>query len=563
MNDKVKLVWATPGGDGLVAYMARVSNPENQNNPDSSKLIRYCIKHQHWSIFEMVSMCVEINTTRDIGRQILRHRSFSFQEFCVAGNTNITLELPGAAAKGKRSAYTRTIEHLYRLQEEGKKLPSGVRVYDEWSKTFVRVGIKEVFQTGVKPLFRVTLANGKSIDSTKEHKFMTSSGWQTLEDAVGLTLVGNRAAFTKQVSFACNGVPAYTSREWLSGAKAESIANGGGLSWIADQAGCTTHTIRKWLARYGLQFTRGEVASYTRVWNKGLRGYSLPKHSMETILKMRASAKKGAASNLWRGGASRSERLRIADWCAAHRAEFLKAANYRCADCGSSTRLELHHVKPVASHPELARVKENIQVLCKGCHDNLHGLAGHRRSWRQKSRGNTLTVHWSEVKSVEYLGAQMTYDMEVNHESHNYVANGIVTHNSQRYQDASKLPPVELRQCRMQDAKNRQNSLEDAPEGVARWWDETQQGVHSVACAAYRQALEAGIAKEQARALLPEGLTPSRMYVSGTLRSWIHYIDLRTDAATQKEHRQIAEACKVLVAEQFPGVAAAVWGGAA
>lgn len=555
----VKLVWATPDGDRLIAYMARVSNPDNQNNPDTSKLISYCIEHKHWSILEMASMCVEVNTTRDIGRQILRHRSFSFQEFCVAGNTNITLELPGAAAKGKRSAYTRTIEHLYRLQEEGKKLPSGVRVYDEGSKTFVRVGIKEVFQTGVKPLFRVTLANGKSIDSTREHKFMTGSGWQTLEDAVGLTLVGNRAAFTKQVAFACNGVPAHTSREWLSWAKAESIANGGGLSWIATQAGRTTHTIRKWLARHGLQFTRSEVASYTPVWNKGLRGYSLPKHSMETIRKMRASARKGAASNLWRGGASRSERLRIADWCAAHRTEFLKAANYRCADCGSSTRLELHHVKPVASHPELARVKENIQVLCKGCHDNLHGLAGHRRSWRQKSRGNTLTVHWSEVQSVEYLGEQMTYDMEVNHESHNYVANGIVTHNSQRYQDASKLPPVELRQCRMQDTKNRQNSLEDAPEGVARWWDETQQGVHSVASAAYRQALEAGIAKEQARALLPEGLTPSRMYITGTLRSWIHYIDLRTDASTQKEHRQIAEACKALVAEQFPGVAAAVW----
>ena len=130
---------------------------------------------------------------------------------------------------------------------------------------------------------------------------------------------------------------------------------------------------------------------------------------------------------------------------------------------------------------------------------------------------------------------------------------------SGRYQSFDKLPPVELRQCRMQDTKNRQNSLEDAPEGVARWWDETQQGVHSAASAAYRQALEAGIAKEQARALLPEGLTPSRMYITGTLRSWIHYIDLRTDASTQKEHRQIAEACKVLVAEQFPGVAAAVW----
>lgn len=78
----VKLVWATPSGDDLVAYMARVSNPANQGNQETApRLIQYLIKHQHWSPLEMVSACLEIETTRDIGRQILRHRSFSFQEF--------------------------------------------------------------------------------------------------------------------------------------------------------------------------------------------------------------------------------------------------------------------------------------------------------------------------------------------------------------------------------------------------------------------------------------------------------------------------------------------------
>ena len=77
----VKLIWATPDGDKHLAYMARVSNPANQDNPDSVKLIKYLIDHKHWSPFEMVCACVEIETTRDIGRQILRHRSFSFQEF--------------------------------------------------------------------------------------------------------------------------------------------------------------------------------------------------------------------------------------------------------------------------------------------------------------------------------------------------------------------------------------------------------------------------------------------------------------------------------------------------
>ena len=78
----VEYVHSTPDGDNLVAHMARVSNPKNQNNNDTApKLIKYLIKHKHWSPFEMVSMCIKINTTRSIAAQILRHRSFSFQEF--------------------------------------------------------------------------------------------------------------------------------------------------------------------------------------------------------------------------------------------------------------------------------------------------------------------------------------------------------------------------------------------------------------------------------------------------------------------------------------------------
>ena len=90
----VKLVHVTPEGDELIAYMARVSNPSNQSNPNNSKLIKYLIKHKHWSPFEMVNMCVEINTTRSISAQILRHRSFSFQEFSQRYASVEELELP-------------------------------------------------------------------------------------------------------------------------------------------------------------------------------------------------------------------------------------------------------------------------------------------------------------------------------------------------------------------------------------------------------------------------------------------------------------------------------------
>ena len=82
MTHSVKLIWVTPNAEEIITYCARVSNPSNQNNYETApRLLQYCVKHQHWSVFETVNMCVEINTTRAIAAQILRHRSFSFQEF--------------------------------------------------------------------------------------------------------------------------------------------------------------------------------------------------------------------------------------------------------------------------------------------------------------------------------------------------------------------------------------------------------------------------------------------------------------------------------------------------
>ena len=113
---------------------------------------------------------------------------------------------------------------------------------------------------------------------------------------------------------------------------------------------------------------------------------------------------------------------------------------------------------------------------------------------------------------------------------------------SQRYADVTQLGYAELREARLQDVKNRQNSLElgNEHEWLLEEWNRAQEQVLELAKKNYDWALKAGIAKEQARALLPEGLTPSRMYVSGTLRSWITYCQVRNDTSTQKEHRQIA-----------------------
>jgi thymidylate synthase (FAD) len=128
---------------------------------------------------------------------------------------------------------------------------------------------------------------------------------------------------------------------------------------------------------------------------------------------------------------------------------------------------------------------------------------------------------------------------------------------SQRYADPTKDLDFVLREARLQDTKNRQNSVEldlttDDGRRLAWQWENIQQGVIDKAKEAYAWAVEHGIAKEQARAVLPEGNTLSRVYMNGTLRSWIHFIELRSANGTQKEHQIVALACAKAIASIFP-----------
>ena len=128
---------------------------------------------------------------------------------------------------------------------------------------------------------------------------------------------------------------------------------------------------------------------------------------------------------------------------------------------------------------------------------------------------------------------------------------------SQRYADPTKDLNFTYREARLQDTKNRQNSVEvplDSPENriLAYDWERAQKRVLYAVKEAYQWAIDHGIAKEQARAVLPEGLTVSRMYMNGTLRSWIHFIQLRSGNGTQKEHMLIARACAEVISKIFP-----------
>lgn len=159
--------------------------------------------------------------------------------------------------------------------------------------------------------------------------------------------------------------------------------------------------------------------------------------------------------------------------------------------------------------------------------------------------------HWSPLEMVSVcLEIETTRD----------IARQILRHRSftfqefsQRYADPTEDLSFVTREARLQDTKNRQNSIEIPMEDSINYvWESYQEVIIERCKQAYQWAVEAGIAKEQARAVLPEGLTKSRMYVNGTLRSWIHYMDLRSANGTQKEHIDIAKACAEVIYKLFP-----------
>ena len=212
--------------------------------------------------------------------------------------------------------------------------------------------------------------------------------------------------------------------------------------------------------------------------------------------------------------------------------------------------------------------KPSREIISEGLYDVQELIAYCARVSNPANQFNTETStkliqylikhqHWSPLEMVSAC---------VEIETTRDIARQILRHRSFSFQEFSQRyanpleemdDAFELRECRLQDQKNRQNSVEldmNTQEGrlLAYEWERAQKRVLVWVKQEYEWAIKNGIAKEQARALLPEGLTKSRLYMNGTLRSWIHYIQLRSANGTQKEHADIAKACAGVIAEVFP-----------
>ena len=605
---------AAMADDLSVVNSARVSFGRRKEEMDYADrgMIRFLMRDRHGTPFEHNSFRFHIRSPIFVAREWMRHRVG-----CLTGDTEITF----VNTNGVTSPHLRkTMDELWQMWNRGErnghalepKLRAEIdrlagaglsmraiartlgvgrrsvrahlegrnefrdarwrlrrmrlRVLNEDTREFEIGHIADVVDKGVQPVYRLTLADGKALTLTVNHRLLTSEGWKTLGQAVGLEGAGEAARMTRSALLLTNGVAAHRDRDWLMARRSEGLS----VTEIAARAGCSYHTIRKWLALHDLQF-RPEERRGWRPWNAGRRGYTTRLvHSPEHLRAIR-DTRSGARSNFWRGGVT-SERASIARWTREIAPKVHAAYDYTCQACAArGGRLHAHHVVPVWADPTVARDKRNLISVCHTCHVAIHRTRESELDFMERfvdrpspsidltarARGWKLTARAVPIVSIEYIGLRQTYDLCVDGPWHNFVANGVVVHNSfnefsMRYARATDdfyVPEAE--DVRTQVGKPGAYSFDPVEPEVAEAAREELKAVYETAYAAYERMVEQGVARELARSVLPVGAY-TEFYWTVNARSLMNFVSLRAAESAQREIRRYAEACEQFLAEKMP-----------
>ena len=551
-------------------YNSTVASPENDTNYHEDLKI---LKERYLGLFNTEEECEIIKEHFKVflfkvdfptRSQMVRHR-VNWQELCISGDSMIT------TMQGKRS-----IKTLYENQfrESSNKLPK-VRVYDFKEKRLVWSEIKEVFSTGKKQVFEVTIqvgsGNKRKIKSTENHKFLTPFGWKELKDIKpgdfiaknGISVIDNvetlkeitqrmidtkvtkkdfanlynisELALVKKLQkinmvysdkdFALTN---YHLEDWLLENKKLMISQGKNHKEFAQHFDINPNTLNKWFRKYKINYTKEELAlTKKEVWNKGIKGEDSHSYG-KTFSKERCeNISKSLSKSLGQVKCGFAFTVRSYWRTQFRKDEILKDHNNCCAKCKVSLEninFELDHIKPVRLYPNLALEKNNIQPLCLKCHDI-------------KTKEDTLlddhTYSFNFVESIVQKDIEETYDLEVCHDDHNYVANGLIVHNSRRYVSGKRVPFDFYVSEKMKDVTSEAGTTEQ---------------ILNICLEHYYKALEDGVKPQEARRIIPqagysqiwEGFQPTQLE---------NYFKLRLDSHAQWEIRKTAEAMKELLGD--------------
>lgn len=553
------------GTDLTIVNAARVSYGKHKDVFDDvdRKLIRYLLVNHHTSPLEQCSLSFRFICPLFVRSQHHRHRTW-----CLSGDTHITFNRPDKWRQGIHVLQTPWSEGGFSLRKLYEKWTANswsnsvvkrqlVRVYNEDLKKFTVSHISNIIYSGKKDVFKVTLEDGYEVKSTKDHQFLTKDGWKTLEEAVGLMCDEGRWLTTKECYMLTNGSETpYQDRNWLKDARERGLS----VQEIADEAGCSYHTIRKWLKIHDLKFAKGEALNNyykkNEVWNKGKSGYKTNRKPLtpEHLAAIR-KARSGPACNFWKGGTT-TERSNIGRWTSEQAKRVHKKFNYTCTHCGYYAgedykgKLHVHHHLAVIDYPELAYDFDNLVTICPSCHYKHHTREGGEMN--RPTQGSPLKALPKKVLSVEYVGVEDVYDLTIAGEHHNFVGNGIIVHNcyneiSRRYTSDEiqfYYPPC----WRTQSKNNKQMSDEDFQSEELDWMVREHC---EISYARYQRMIEAGVAREMARMILPQNLY-TQYYGTVSLHNACHFLKLRLHPHAQWEIQRVAWAMKEIMRGLYP-----------
>jgi len=600
--------------DLSVVNAARVSFARHKDEMDKADegLIRFLMRDRHGTPFEHNSFRFHIRAPIFVAREWFRHRVG-----CLTGDTVVTF----VNSEG-HSACKKTIDELWKMWTIGerdghalvpetaseveqlaangasirsiarslrigrrsvrRRLNGGdghrdgrwrvrrmkLRVLDESTSEFTTGHIVDIFDKGAQPIYELTLADGKQLKLTENHRVLSSEGWQTMAEAVGLHGRADEAIMTRPCALLVNGLPAHQDRDWLQARREAGLS----VQEIADDAGCSYHTVRKWLRCHGLQFTSAEQYKSRPPWNAGKRGYSTRLvHTPEHLDAIRL-ARRGECSNFWRGGQS-SERQAIAAWTTQQAPRVHLVYDYTCQKCHRrGGDLHAHHVVPVWLDPTSARDIGNLATLCDDCHRQVHRTRASELLFAERfaelfgfatdgpaarTRGWKLTAHAVDVIAIRYVGLRQTYDLAVGGEWHNFVANGVVVHNSfnefsMRYAKATDYFYIpEPEDVRSQVGKPGAYSFEPVDDELAERTREEMREVYEHAFETYERLVEAGVARELARSVIPVGAY-TEFFWTVNARALMNFVSLRAAETAQREIRHYADAVEQFFAAKMP-----------
>lgn len=613
--------------------------------PDETRAGEICVKRLlsgergHYGPLEHAQIVLNVGWfPHSVMQQARTHRvGVSFDVQCLGANTQVTfVKTSGALNKiaiadlfarwthGEQAIRQRNLRGRkgekpgsYRRDCRTRLKSMKLRVLNEATGFFETSHIKEVTHSGIQPVYRLTMEDGRTLDCTTNHRLLTPDGWKTMGDALSLSTRSDHSviSFRRTTRLLANGNVAvgtgvYRDKAWLQ----EQINDGTNVAAMAQQAGCSITTIRSWARRLQLNLPSAQarfkigskpwnhnptaiyrqkewlqkqlkaglyvdsiaerancsvaaikkwVYHYGLNLNQGGGGYQLqlsePARQLRRI-NSKLFARRGPASNFWKGGVS-SDRDLIAAWTRQIAPEVHRLFNYTCQNCGlrgCNQQLHAHHLVPIYANPSLGKEINNLVTLCQPCHNSIHQNNQEaafaeafqpqqlHKEWPTKPvpHGRRLRAHPLTVVNVEYLGQQPTYDLEVEEPWHNFVANGLVVHNSMRYTGD-----------RIIRAANDEVDLEEVfylrpigdysdRKGKKYVYTGAERSIDLELCRAaasrYRDLLAAGFAEEHARGILPFDYR-QHFVVSFSLRAFLHFMDLRAKLDAQLEIRELCD----------------------